>query len=259
MIGPGLLRNLDEIQEDEGKPRGSRVGTLFLASLGAACVIFAIVSQYKRKMPASSPPPDPLGELVAQSKGERMEAADLAGKDVTFPSMLSDDPRTTTALAAMRPAPAASAALADRSRRGDGASGPPPPTDRLQVVPLPAKTIVASSPVVSRPRDTLTQMAKEASSVTTAPVEEGRAGGYQLQASSFRSETEAAAFATALRQRGHRAYVEQAQLNGRGVWYRVRVGPFKTQRDAASYRSEFERREHLVPFLVEPPKDKSKS
>jgi cell division septation protein DedD len=105
----------------------------------------------------------------------------------------------------------------------------------------------------------LTQMAREASSVTTPPVEEGRAGGYQLQASSFKSETEANAFATALRQRGHRAYVEPAQLLGRGVWYRVRVGPFKTQKEAAVYRAEFERKEHLVPFIVEPPKDKAKT
>jgi len=261
MMRPGLLRNLEQIQEAERRPRGSRVGTVLLASLGAACMIFAIVSQSRRKLPAASPPPDPLGELVAQTRGAKpAETADLAGKDVTFPSMLSDDPRTTTALAAVRPTPVASATPpAERAHGAEGAPAPPPPTDRLQVVPLPAKNIVASSPVVSRPRDTLTQMAKEASSVTTAPVDEGRAGGYQLQASSFRSEPEATAFATGLRQRGHRAYVEQAQLPERGVWYRVRVGPFKTQKEAASYRSEFERREHLVPFVVDPPKDKSKS
>jgi cell division septation protein DedD len=124
---------------------------------------------------------------------------------------------------------------------------------------LPAKNIVASSPVVSRPRDTLTQMAHEASSVTTPPVDEGRAGGYQLQTSSFRSEMEASSFATALRQRGHRAYVEPTELAGRGTWYRVRVGPFKTQREAAAYRVEFEKKEHLVPFIVEPPKEKPKA
>ena len=109
---------------------------------------------------------------------------------------------------------------------------------------------------MGRPRDVLTQLAKEASSVTTPPVDEGRAGGYQLQASSFRSEAEATAFATALRQRGHRAYTEPAQVLGRGTWYRVRIGPFKSQHEAAVYRSDFEKREHLAPFIVEPPKDK---
>jgi len=252
---PGLLRNLEQIQETDTRSRGPRVGTLLLASLGAACVIFAIVSQSRQKAKAVGRAPDPLGELVAQTKGTKAaDTADLGGKDVTFPSMLSDESRTTTALAAVR----SGAAAAASANAAPEPVSPPPPTDRLPVVPLPAKNIVASSPVVSRPRDTLTQMAREASSVTTPPVDEGRAGGYQLQASSFKSEPEANAFATALRQRGHRAYVEPAQLLGRGVWYRVRVGPFKTQKEAAAYRAEFERKEHLVPFIVEP-KEKAKT
>jgi hypothetical protein len=36
----------------------------------------------------------------------------------------------------------------------------------------------------------------------------------------------------------------------------VRVGPFRSKVEATSYRNEFEKREHLVPFLVEPPKDR---
>jgi DedD protein len=269
-VNPGLLRNLEQIREADRKPKGSRAGTLLLASLGAACVIFAIVAQAKRRTPVASRP-DPLGELLAQAKAASpAQSADLAGKDVTFPSLLSDDLRPTTALAAVRSTgPAASTVAPHRSGAlppnaplagdtGPAPGTPPPATDRLPVVPLPAKNIVASSPVVSRPRDALTQMAREASSITTPPVDEGRAGGYQLQASSFRTEPEASAFATALRQRGHRAYVQSAQLAGRGTWYRVRVGPFKTQRDAVGYRAEFEKREHLVPFVVEPPKDKVK-
>lgn len=255
----GLLRNLDQIQEAEGKSRGSRVGTFLLASLGVACIVFAVVAQSRRKAPAATHAPDPLGELVAQAKGPMpAQSADLAGRDVTFPGMLSDDSRTTTALAAVRALPPGASSAAPLALvGGSGLGSPPPPGDRLPVVPLPAKNIVSSSPVVSRPRDVLTQLAKEASSVTTPPVDEGRAGGYQLQASSFRNEGEATAFATALRQRGHRAYTEPAQVLGRGTWYRVRIGPFKTQREAASYRSDFEKREHLAPFIVEPPKDKA--
>jgi DedD protein len=258
----GLLRNLDQIQEAEGNSRRSRVGTLLLASLGVACVVFAVVAQSRRKAPAATHAPDPLGELVAQAKGPlSAPGADLAGRDVTFPGMLSDDSRTTTALAAMRvmpPAGASSAAPVGAAGLS-GLVAPPPPGDRLPVVPLPAKNIVSPSPMISHPRDVLTQLAKEASSVTTPPVDEGRAGGYQLQASSFRSEAEATAFATALRQRGHRAYTEPAQVLGRGTWYRVRIGPFKTQHEAAAYRSDFEKREHLAPFIVEPPKDKVQS
>jgi cell division septation protein DedD len=257
----GLLRNVEQIQEAEARPRGSHAGTLLLAALGMACVAFVGISQARRKAAPATRTMDPLSELVAQARAApAVQSGELAGSDVTFPSLLSDEGRTTTALAAVR-----GAAPSTKGSGGEGTAetasaerptAPPPATDRLAVVPLPAKNIVGSSPVVNRPRDALTQLAKEASSVTTPPVEAGRAGGYQLQTSSFRSEEEAGLFATALRRRGHRAYVEPAEVAGRGSWYRVRIGPFRSKQEAANYRVEFEKREHLVPFLVEPPKDK---
>ena len=263
-MSPGLLRNVEQIQETEGRPRGARAGTLLLAALGTACIVFAVVTHTRRKAPPATRTFDPLSELVAEAKGKAgARGAELAGSDVTFPSLLSDESRATTALAAVR---GASSKTTEPKEGTNGApassadprpASPPPPTDRLAVVPLPAKNIVGSSPVVSRPRDTLTQLAKDASSVTTPPVEAGRPGGYQLQTSSFRSEEEAGLFATALRRRGHRAYVEPAQVSGRGSWYRVRVGPFRSKTEAMSYRAEFEKREHLVPFLIEPPKEKA--
>ena len=105
---------------------------------------------------------------MAQTKGQLSADPDLASRDVTFPSMLSDDPRTTTALAAVR-APTAGAAASAASAAAQGlpapgataeGSAPPPATDKLPVIPLPAKNIVASSAVVNHPRDVLTQMAK---------------------------------------------------------------------------------------------------
>src|SRR5262249_51883881 len=151
MTGPGLLRNLEQIQEAESRPRGPRAGTMLLASLGAACLIFAVLSQSKQKAPTARQAPDPLGDLVVKG-AKPSDSVDLGGKDVTFPSMLSDETRTTTALAAMRPGgritsptPGAGSAGAVAAPNPDEeATSPPPPTDRLAVVPLPAKNIVAS-------------------------------------------------------------------------------------------------------------------
>jgi cell division septation protein DedD len=80
----------------------------------------------------------------------------------------------------------------------------------------------------------------------------GREGGYQLQVSSFRTQAEADQFATQLRARTHKAYVVEAHVPGRGTWYRVRIGPFTSHHAAAQYRSGFEGREHVVPFIVPP-------
>ena len=60
------------------------------------------------------------------------------------------------------------------------------------------------------------------------------------------------AFADQLRARGHKAYVVEAYVPTRGTWFRVRIGPFQTQHAAAQYRTGFEAREHVVPFVVPP-------
>jgi len=133
---------------------------------------------------------------------------------------------------------------------GAAASG-----DHLPVTSLPAQNMLGASPVVTRPRDTLTRAASDAaesaaSGAAAAPA--GREGGYQLQVSSFRTQGEADTFSGQLRARGHKAYVVEAHVPGRGTWYRVRIGPFTSQHAAASYRSGFEGREHVVPFIVPP-------
>ncbi|MFO0666516.1 MAG: SPOR domain-containing protein [Polyangiaceae bacterium] len=211
--------------------------------------------------------------------------SDLSAKDVTFPGTLSDSDNPTTALAAMRPGP--QLAMAAPIAQGAGPtttaaapvgvqipagmtnngqpldiSGPPgvaPPAagDRLPVVPLPAQNVLQATSVITRPRDALTKSAVERSEQATnaqAPAPAGKEGGYQLQVSSFRTQKEASQFADNLRARGHKAYVQQADVPGRGTWFRVRVGPFATQHAAMSYRSTFEGKEHVVPFVVPPNK-----
>ena len=166
--------------------------------------------------------------------------------------MLSDDNKPSTALAAVR------------SRAGPtGATTPtiptqpPPATDRLPVVPLPAQAVLEATPVVTRPRDALTKAASDAAQIDSPPpsadaAPAGHEGGYQLQVSSFRTQGEAQAFADQLRARSHKAYVVEAHVPGRGTWFRVRIGPFQTQHAASQYRAGFEAREHVVPFIVAP-------
>jgi cell division septation protein DedD len=209
---------------------------------------------------------DPLGDLVAKAHpaGQTGKPETLGAADVTFPEVLSDRDNPTTALASVRTAAA---------RAGGGAHplpvttpgeqdnarlplGPPPATDRLTVVPLPANDMLQKTQNRVAPTDTLRQLADEASRERPAAdmAPSGTPGGYQLQVSSFQTEPEANNFAEALRRRGHRAYVQSAFVRGRGVWYRVRIGPFKYRRSAEIYRQDFEAKERLVTFVIDPPK-----
>jgi len=282
MMEQGSVRNLEQIQESDGDrtPRGV---TILLVALGGACIVFAGLAVGGRRSAPVAQKVDPLGELVTaqmrSGQGAAPKATDLSTHDVTFPGILSDERSPTTALAAVKggspkPANIGAAAGAIAAPGGGGASpfaapageptgaialnvrgADPGGGDRLPVVPLPAQNMLGASPVVTRPRDSLTRAASDAvesasAGATTSPA--GHEGGYQLQVSSFRTQAEADTFSGQLRARGHKAYVVEAHVPGRGTWYRVRVGPFTSQHAAASYRANFEGREHVVPFIVLP-------
>ena len=273
MMDQGAVRNLEQIQETDEQPRTPRIVSVALVVLCGACVTFGALALKGRTAAPQTTKADPLGDLVAAHKGAAAGAAakatDLQPKDVTFPAMLSDDQSPTTALAAVKggqkpnaQAPMISpqiAAAMPPSTPDTVSIGqvvvPPPPTDRLPVVPLPAQNVLEASPIVTRPRDSLTRAATDQGQITTAAapsVPSGHEGGYQLQVSSFRTQAEANQFADQLRARSHKAYVVEAHVAGRGTWYRVRVGPFPSKQAAAAYRSSFETREHVVPFIVLP-------
>ena len=275
----GIVRNLEQIQETDaagGAPRGV---TILLVALGAGCIVFAALALGGKRGSGAVTKSDPLGELVTQQAktGQPpVKATDLSSRDVTFPGILSDENAPTTALAAVKGNPsskgskATAQAVPSQPPVVDDPGGaivlskpapastepsPPPPTDRLPVVPLPAQNVLEASPVVTRPRDSLTRAANDAAQITSAAqpaAPPGKEGGYQLQVSSFRSQSEADQFAAQLRARGHKAYVLEARVPNRGTWYRVRIGPFPSQHAAASYRVGFEGREHVVPFIVQP-------
>jgi cell division septation protein DedD len=285
------VRNLEQIQEQDDAPPISRAVSLVIVSIGVAAAVFAVVALGGRKTAAPEKRADPLGDLIAahahasaagtSAPPAAALATQLSAKDVTFPSILSDDARPTTALAAVRaPAPTPSA------------SAPPPATDRLPVVTfaggtppvphldatpapqddsatiaappktsLPAQNVLEASPIVTRPRDPMTKTASDAADINTPPAAtaaSGHDGGWQLQVSSFKTESEAEQFADQLRARGHKAYTQEAKVTGRGTWWRVRVGPFSSKQAATAYRATFEQKEHVVPFVVAPEKSADK-
>lgn len=257
IVDTGTVRNLDEIQEDEPGARPSRAGALVLASLGGACIVFAAVALLRappREKPISA---DPLGELVARAHPAGAPAVERpsVGQDVTFPSTLSDAQHPTTALEAMREAAPGAAAEDPRFALPlGGPTAPPAAADRLPIVPLPAQSVLEPSGASSASTDSLAAMARHVSREEGPEVAAGAPGGHQLQVSSFKTQGDAESFAAALRRRGHRAYVEPAYVKGRGLWHRVRIGPFKYRNSAILYRQEFEAKERMVTFIVDPPK-----
>lgn len=267
LVEPSQVRDIDHLQEDDSESRPPRVVTYAFVVLAGGAIAFASMTMGNHRTSTDSKKFEALAQLVGRApkaeKTPKLPPPELSTKDVTFPGILSDEDKPTTALAAVKsaPQPMASALRTGPVMATPGAMEtppPPPPTDRLPVVPLPAQHVLQASPIVTNPRDTLTKAASVSAGMAAtiaSPAVSGHEGGYQLQISSFRDYGEAMAFAEQLRARGHRAYVSDANVPGRGTWHRVRIGPFASQQAAASYRVAFEQKEHVVPFVVAPTRD----
>lgn len=252
---PVNVRNLEQIQEGDARARPARLGALALASLATAAIAVSFAVMTKRGGPPAVSSADPLAELLASVRAES-PAERLEKRDVTFPGVLSDSERPTTALAAVKDE--RGRLVAQSSATSPLPTAPPPPTDRLPVAPLPVGTLLGATSVTSDPKDPLTQMAAGAA----RPREEaelappGLDGGFQLQVASFKDPADADKLVEELRRRGHRAFRQAAYVPDRGLWHRVRIGPFKSRLEAQRYKAEFERNERMSPFVVDPEKVK---
>jgi cell division septation protein DedD len=242
----GLLENLQALEAEE-ESRSSRATSIVVVASVTALAVGLWLGRSPRAAVVDDARPDALAQLAAKTRAEtpaKKPAPERTGS-VSFPGKLSDAVRPTTALAAVQ-GPATKVAPTPID---DWTA--PPATDRLQVVPLPARDVLDPSPAVARPSDALERHAGAAARGATQATA-GSADGYQLQVSSFTVADEAHAFAERLRERGHRAFVVAFTHPERGTFYRVRVGPFPTAKLATEYRARFEAQEHMAPYLVLP-------
>jgi cell division septation protein DedD len=250
-MDPISVRNLEQIQEDERGLRAPRFATALLGALGVGALVITAVMTLKRGGEPVKSNRDPLVELIEKAKHQPVDSAEqLDPSKVSFAQRLADQERATTALAAVKD---------EQGRLVASAVVPPgfqPPaaTDRLPVVPLPAGSLLQATPATDSPQDALTALAanKSNADLLTDPAPPGGEGGYQLQVSSFREQADADRFVEQLRKRGHRSYRQGAYVVDRGLWHRVRIGPFKTKFEALQYQSNFEKKERMSTFLVDP-------
>jgi DedD protein len=75
-------------------------------------------------------------------------------------------------------------------------------------------------------------------------------GGFTLQLSSTQRRVDADRFAARLREKGYAPMVNEAQLPGRGTWYRVRLGSFSSREGAARFLGDFKRETQLDAFVT---------
>lgn len=82
-----------------------------------------------------------------------------------------------------------------------------------------------------------------------APTNTAADGSWTVQLSAYQDRGEADRFAAGLRDKGYAPYIVEANIAGKGTWYRVRMGRFANKEAATRYMDDF-RRETAMSAIV---------
>jgi DedD protein len=257
------MRDLDQLQERGEERPGRRLWLLTLACLLSLAALVAMLSLIGGPGETNEAPAvDPLTELALSARGAENPAAEpppaLAPESLSFPSTLVErggergaprgKPDVEQEDEALLEATVRAAAAEHAVLSGEGAAQLTPKSS----AELPAGRIVTSDNLrLSRlaKRDPLVASALP-KRATTGLAPPGSEGAFTLQVVSYEAREPAESFASTLRARGHKAFVTQAEVPGRGRFFRVRVGPFTTRSEAEAYQSRFEHDEHMHSLVV---------
>lgn len=271
------VRDLEQIQERDGDERGRRIGALLMAALALVGLTFAIGVVVGRAAEPAEPEQateDPLAKLERVQGTAAAEPAAAAkpiavkASDMSFPSTLTEAEERPEVLAALKAAAAEEAALegedpVTQAQAARTAAIIPPSVEQELDEEVSTEELVAAVPAAvaagaagrSLPRairtDSLVATALRNSDESSTPeAAHGYDGELTLQVISYDRPEPARAFAAGLRDKGHEAFVTAAEVEDRGTFYRVRIGPFKSREQAERYRRKFEQEEHMNTFVV---------
>lgn len=73
---------------------------------------------------------------------------------------------------------------------------------------------------------------------------------YTLQLSSFRDRAEAEQFMAQVSSAGYRPYITEAAVDGKGTWYRVRLGTYASYDEALEAKSKFETAQKMIAYVT---------
>ena len=208
--------------------------------LGAVFVLGVLVGKKVALDQRATQAPDLLSAL--DDKAAAVEKP--ATPTLTFQEELTKSSPTLSAPAVASPAPAPAQAVARTATEAPSraTSGMVDTKQELAAVSTPSEPVGARYP---------TQQARPSAPVKSPAVKpEGKSGNFTLQLSSTQTRADANRFAARLREKGYAPSVVEAQVPGRGTWYRVRLGNFSSRETASRFLSDFRRETQLDAYIA---------
>jgi cell division septation protein DedD len=82
------------------------------------------------------------------------------------------------------------------------------------------------------------------------PAKSASAGKFTVQVSAFQNRAQADHLVSNLKNKGYDAYIAQATIPGKGVWYRVRIGKYPNRDAAQSTANTLKRKEGISTYVT---------
>ena len=238
MDGPALEDadpNVERWREKiEVKLDNRQVFFLFFGSAVVACMLFVLGVMVGKRIESRGQADAPvLADPLAALDRAHQPPPGVAAPDpqLTFPSTLAGAPKLKGASAHTLSSPPKVLAKVPA----------PKPAPAPTLAPKPP-VVAVKPPVASKP----IAIAKPAPAVAP-PVDPGKAKGkYTLQLSTFTTSADAQSFV----QKYPGAFVIAAEVPGKGMTYRVRLGNYGSYKDAVAAKDSFEKQHSTIALIA---------
>jgi DedD protein len=226
---------------------GRQVFYLFFGGAVIACLVFVVGVMVGRRVEARSHVDRGAATSAARDPLAALDQLDAtAREDLSFRSSLVGGSATTEveqAIAAIERTRAAAHAVPapkpDPDARKPAAKPDKPAKPAAKPDRKPAREPGAEPGPEPRPEP------RSKPEVAAEP-----AGRFTLQLSSFKDKGEAESFLATVRDAGYRAYLVEADIEGKGTFFRVRLGKYDSYQAALDAKAAFERKVQRIAYVT---------
>ncbi len=117
-------------------------------------------------------------------------------------------------------------------------------------IELPERPVVKKEPTVAAAAPPASSAAPVSTSPAPSQPPASSQGKYALQVASFAKAADAGRLKSKLVSKGYPAFVVEADLAAKGIWYRVKIGPYADSQAVAEMQQLMEKKEQLKGFVT---------
>jgi cell division septation protein DedD len=228
---PDLYKDKIEISLD-----GRQVFYLFFGGAVIACLVFVLGVMVGRRVEARAHVDKGAATTAARDPLNALDQLDASGDpDMSFRSALTGGKTTSEVDDAV-------AAIEKQRAAAKVEAAKPPPKPEVKPVEAPRPEV--------KPEEAKPAAKPDEAKPEPEPDPAKPAGKFTLQLSSFKEKTEAQSFLADMRIAGYRAYLVEAEVEGKGTFFRVRFGHYASYEAALDAKEDFENKMQKIAYVT---------